>query len=61
MWCTASRPKATESGLPFDRALDPAKLTRLMEGGFLSLEDDRLRATPEGRARLNAVLGALLA
>jgi oxygen-independent coproporphyrinogen-3 oxidase len=50
-----------ESGLPFDRALDPAKLTRLMEGGFLSLEDDRLRATPEGRARLNAVLGALLA
>jgi oxygen-independent coproporphyrinogen-3 oxidase len=49
-----------ESGLPFDRALDPAKLARLVEGGFLSLEDGRLRATTEGRARLNAVLGALL-
>jgi len=50
-----------ESGLPFERALDPEKLRRLVEGGFLSLDGDRLRATPEGRARLNAVLGALLA
>ncbi len=50
-----------ESGLPFDRALDAQKLARLVEGGFLALDGDRLRATAEGRARLNAVLGALLA
>jgi oxygen-independent coproporphyrinogen-3 oxidase len=50
-----------ESGLPFDRALDPEKLARLVEGGFLSVEEGRLRATAVGRARLNAVLGALLA
>jgi len=49
-----------ESGLPFDQALDPQKLARLVEGGFLSLEGGRLRATTEGRARLNAVLGELL-
>ena len=52
---------AVESGLPFERALDPQKLARLAEGGFLAIEDGRLRATLEGRARLNAVLGALLA
>jgi oxygen-independent coproporphyrinogen-3 oxidase len=51
---------SAERGLPFDQALDPQKLKRLIEGGFLSLDGDRLRATPEGRARLNAVLGALL-
>ena len=50
-----------ESGLPFEQAIDPQKLRRLVEGGFLSLEGGRLRATTEGRARLNAVLGALLA
>jgi len=50
-----------ESGLPFDQTLDPRKLTRLIEGGFLAIEAERLRATPEGRARLNAVLGELLA
>jgi oxygen-independent coproporphyrinogen-3 oxidase len=50
-----------ESGRPFDQALDPQKLARLIEGGFLSIDDERLRATAEGRARLNAVLSALLA
>jgi oxygen-independent coproporphyrinogen-3 oxidase len=49
-----------ESGLPFERALDPAKLARLVDGGFLALDETHLRATTEGRARLNAVLGALL-
>jgi oxygen-independent coproporphyrinogen-3 oxidase len=49
-----------ESGLPFGEAIDPHKLTKLVEGGFLSLDQDRLRATDEGRARLNAVLGELL-
>jgi oxygen-independent coproporphyrinogen-3 oxidase len=32
----------------------------LVEGGFLSLDRDRLAATPAGRQRLNAVLAALL-
>ncbi len=36
-------------------------LPRLLEGGFLALDSDRLAATPAGRQRLNAVLAALLA
>ncbi len=40
--------------------LFPGVLPRLVEGGFLTLDGDRLAATPAGRQRLNAVLGALL-
>ena len=40
---------------------DPAALERLSAGGFLELDDRGLRATPAGRLRLDAVLGALLA
>jgi len=36
-------------------------LSRLVEGGFVTLTDERLVATAAGRQRLNAVLGALLA
>jgi len=36
-------------------------LPLLVEGGFLTLDDNRLAATASGRQRLNAVLGALLA
>jgi putative oxygen-independent coproporphyrinogen III oxidase len=36
-------------------------LPRLVDGGFLTLDGDRLAATAAGRQRLNAVLGALLA
>ena len=36
-------------------------LPRLLDGGFLTLDDERLAATSAGRQRLNAVLGALLA
>jgi oxygen-independent coproporphyrinogen-3 oxidase len=50
-----------ETGNGIEAALDAARLRRLIEGGFLVFEDDRLRATNEGRARLDAVLGALLA
>jgi coproporphyrinogen III oxidase-like Fe-S oxidoreductase len=32
----------------------------LIEGGFLTLDEERLAATAAGRQRLNAVLGALL-
>lgn len=49
------------SGLGFDAALDPAALARLRDGGFVTFEDGVLAATPEGRQRLDAVLGALLA
>jgi putative oxygen-independent coproporphyrinogen III oxidase len=35
-------------------------LGRLVEGGFLVLDEHRLAATPAGRQRLNAVLAALL-
>ena len=37
------------------------ELSRLVEGGFLTLDADRLVATEAGRQRLNAVLAALLA
>ena len=37
-----------------------AVLPRLLDGGFLTLDDERLAATASGRQRLNAVLGALL-
>jgi oxygen-independent coproporphyrinogen-3 oxidase len=50
-----------ETGNAIEGAVDGARLKRLIEGGFLVLENDRLRATSEGRARLDAVLGALLA
>jgi len=39
----------------------PGVLPRLVDGGFVTLDDDRLAATAAGRQRLNAVLGALLA
>jgi oxygen-independent coproporphyrinogen-3 oxidase len=37
-----------------------SNLARLIEGGFLTLDPERLAATPAGRQRLNAVLSALL-
>jgi oxygen-independent coproporphyrinogen-3 oxidase len=43
------------------KALFGAKLAPLVEGGFLTLDGDRLAATAAGRQRLNAVLTALLA
>jgi putative oxygen-independent coproporphyrinogen III oxidase len=36
-----------------------ARLARLIDGGFLVLDNDRLAATAAGRQRLNGVLGAL--
>jgi oxygen-independent coproporphyrinogen-3 oxidase len=49
-----------ETGSEIEGALDSARLKRLIDGGFLVLENEGLRATNEGRARLDAVLGALL-
>jgi len=41
-------------------ALFGVSLNRLIEGGFVTLDKTRFAATPAGRQRLNAVLGALL-
>ena len=50
-----------ECGLPLEEALDRRRLDRLIDGDFLLLNDDALRATPAGRQRLNTVIGELLA
>src|SRR5437763_7209533 len=48
------------AGRSVDQLFGPA-LARLVEGGFLTLDDQRLAATAAGRQRLNAVLAALIA
>ena len=48
------------SGAPLDGWAAPARLSALVEAGYLVRESDRLRATAAGRQRLNAVLGYLL-
>ncbi len=52
---------AAETGREIAAALDPVALRRLTDGGYLTLDDRALRATPAGRQRLDAVLAALLA
>jgi oxygen-independent coproporphyrinogen-3 oxidase len=49
-----------ESAQPFAPAIEQPRLQRLIDGGFLSLSNDRLAATPAGRQRLDAVLSALV-
>ncbi|MCH2393574.1 radical SAM family heme chaperone HemW [Oceanibaculum sp.] len=49
-----------ETGQPLESALDSTRLARLTEGGFLITDAAGLRATAEGRQRLNALLPALL-
>lgn len=50
-----------ETGDRWDRWLDVGRLRALVAGGFLADDDRRLAATSDGRQRLNAVLGQLLA
>ena len=50
-----------ETGAALEQWIDPAALDRLIRGGFVMIDEERLVATPAGRQRLNAVLGALLA
>jgi putative oxygen-independent coproporphyrinogen III oxidase len=50
-----------EAARPVTHALNPARLQRLIDGGFLVLSDDTLAATSAGRQRLDAVLAALMA
>ncbi|SKA05532.1 oxygen-independent coproporphyrinogen-3 oxidase [Enhydrobacter aerosaccus] len=51
---------ATMAGLDPVEALGEARLTPLVEAGFLEVDAIRLRATAAGRQRLNAVLGRLI-
>ncbi|MBM3488783.1 MAG: coproporphyrinogen III oxidase [Alphaproteobacteria bacterium] len=48
------------AGRPLEGAFDRARLGGLVDGGFLVLDDDGLRATAAGRQRLDAVLARLL-
>ncbi len=41
--------------------LEKNRLDRLIDGEFLTLDEEGLRATAQGRRRLNAVIGALIA
>ena len=50
-----------ELGAEIEAVLQPTRLRNLIDGGFLTLDDNGLRATPAGLQRLNAVLGELLA
>jgi len=49
-----------QTGVDVLATVDRAALRRLEDGGFLALDDHRLRATPAGRQRLNAILTSLL-
>jgi oxygen-independent coproporphyrinogen-3 oxidase len=49
------------AGCEPEAVLDRTRLARLVEGGFVTLDSQALRATAAGRQRLNSVLGALLA
>ena len=51
---------ATRTGMEIEDALEPRRLRRLIDGGFVKLDAVGLRTTPEGRLRLNAVLAALM-
>jgi oxygen-independent coproporphyrinogen-3 oxidase len=51
---------ASRTGIALAEAIDQDMLPALIAEGYLIQEGDRLRATPEGRMRLDAVLGALI-
>jgi oxygen-independent coproporphyrinogen-3 oxidase len=49
-----------ELGADVEDLIDGRNLSRLIEAGFMALDDVSLRATDAGRQRLNAVLASLL-
>jgi hypothetical protein len=55
-----SRVRLEEAGGRGVETLFGSNLTPLIEGGFLTLDTQRLAGTAAGRQRLNAVLAALL-
>jgi putative oxygen-independent coproporphyrinogen III oxidase len=56
-----SRPRLEKLAESDVEILFGSALPRLVDGGFLTLDNDRLAATTAGRQLLNAVLGALFA
>lgn len=50
-----------EIGVEIEAGLAPRRLQPLIDGGFLAVDANGLRATAAGRQRLNAVLTSLLA
>ncbi len=48
------------TGMPADAVLDMDAVSGLQAGGLIDVSDDTLRATTDGRQRLNAVLGKIL-
>lgn len=52
---------AAETGGTLLSALDAPRLKAMIDGGFVTSDDQGLRATAAGRQRLNAVLAQLLA
>jgi len=51
---------ATRTGIALDRAIDVEVREQAIEAGYLAGDPDRLRATAEGRKRLDALLAALV-
>ncbi len=51
---------AARTGLPLDATIDADLLGRAIEAGYLRRSDGVLAAEPEGRLRLDALLGALV-
>jgi oxygen-independent coproporphyrinogen-3 oxidase len=49
-----------ETAASLEAWVDPGALRRLVEGGFLAIDAQRIVATPAGRQRLDAVLATLL-
>jgi putative oxygen-independent coproporphyrinogen III oxidase len=47
-------------GREIEEGIAPASMAPLIDGGFLVLDEEGLRATPAGLQRLNAVLAALV-
>ena len=47
-------------GHEIEEVIVPSRLAPLIDGGFIELDNEGLRATPAGRQRLNAVLAALM-
>jgi oxygen-independent coproporphyrinogen-3 oxidase len=50
---------ATRTGIALDDAIDAEVLERALAEGYLQQANGKLRATPEGRKRLDALLAAL--
>lgn len=49
------------TGREIEEAIAPSSMTPLIDGGFLELDEEGLRASPAGLQRLNAVLAVLAA